>query len=224
MRAETPAPAPSSAGAREAYLRALLRADVPAARQALEDALDAGLPVRAIYLDVLQPALYEVGRLWSQAKISVAQEHLATAATQSAMARLAESLYDAPRRARGVAMVACVSDELHAVGGRMVADFLQADGWTVVFLGPLTPGDSLAALAAERRADVVAVSAALPDRIPRVADVCAALRALDPAPYILAGGQAFEGDEDRALRAGADAFAGDAEAAVAALRERFPAG
>jgi B12 binding domain len=33
-------------------------------------------------LDVLQPTLYEVGRRWSYVHISVAQEHLATAATQ----------------------------------------------------------------------------------------------------------------------------------------------
>ena len=141
----------------------------------LDDAIAAGMPVRRIYLDVLQPTLYEIGRLWSHAEISVAQEHLATAATQSAMARLAESLADGPRRVRpGTALVACVSDELHSVGGRMVADFLEADGWRVVFLGQLTPGTDLAALAAEQGAQVVALSAALPERVPRVAEVVAA--------------------------------------------------
>ena len=143
---------------------------------------------------MLQPTLYEIGRQWSLARISVAQEHLATAATQSAMARLSESLFEGPRRVRsGTAVVACVSDELHAVGGRMVADFLEADGWQVVFLGQLTPGHDLAALVAEHGAEVVALSAALPERVPRVAEVCAALRALDPAPYVLVGGQAFGG-------------------------------
>ena len=103
--------------------------------------------------------------------------------------------------------MACVSDELHAVGGRMVADFLEADGWRVAFLGQLTPGQDLAALAAEQGAQLVALSAALPERVPQVAEVCAALRGLDPAPFVLVGGQAFGGSAERALRTGADAYA-----------------
>jgi methanogenic corrinoid protein MtbC1 len=210
---------------RKDYLDALAAADLAAARSVLDDAIEAGMPVRRIYLGVLQPALYEIGRRWSHAEISVAQEHLATAATQSAMARLAERLAgDAPRRVRpGAALVACVSDELHSVGGRMVADFLEADGWRVTFLGQLTHGFELAELAAQHGVQVVALSAALPERVPRVAEVCAALRALDPAPFVLVGGQAFGGSAERALRTGADAYAADAEAAAAAVRERFPA-
>jgi len=226
MRADTAVSARNGSpeDVRDGYLGALLASDVAGAREVLDGAIAAGLPVRRIYLDVLQPTLYEIGRRWSHAEISIAQEHLATAATQSAMARLAEALSDGPRRVRPhTALVACVSDELHAVGGRMVADFLEADGWKVVFLGQLTPGTDLAALAAEQGATLVAVSAALPERVPQVAEACAALRGLDPAPYVLVGGQAFGGSAERALRTGADAYADDAEAAVRAVRERFPA-
>jgi methanogenic corrinoid protein MtbC1 len=226
MRADTAAPARDGAPehVRDGYLGALLGSDLNTARAVLDDAIAAGVPVRRIYLDVLQPTLYEIGRRWSHAEISIAQEHLATAATQSAMARLAEALSDGPRRVRpGTAVVACVSDELHAVGGRMVADFLEADGWRVAFLGQLTPGTDLAALAAEQGAALVALSAALPERVPQVAEACAALRGLDPAPFVLVGGQAFGGSPERALRTGADAYARDAEAAVRAVREHFPA-
>src|SRR5687768_586294 len=216
MGADIAAPArDGSAGhVRDGFLGALLASDLSGARRVLDEAIAAGMPVRRIYLDVLQPTLYEVGRLWSHAEISIAQEHLATAATQSAMARLAESLADGHRRLRpGTAVVACVSDELHAVGGRMVADFLEADGWRVVFLGQLTPGTDLATLAAEQGARLVALSAALPERLPLVAETCAALQRLDPAPFVLVGGQAFGGSERRALRTGADAYAPDAETA-----------
>src|SRR5215210_3898375 len=213
MRADTQAPARgrSPEQVRERYLDALAAADLAVARNVLDDAIEAGMSVRRIYLDVLQPALYEIGRRWSHAEISIAQEHLATAATQSAMARLAERLSEGGRRRvrPGSAIVACVSDELHAVGGRMVADFLEADGWRVTFLGQLTPGLGLAELAERQGAQVVALSAALPERVPRVAEVCAALRGLDPAPFVLVGGQAFGGSADRALRTGADAYAHD---------------
>lgn len=206
---------------RDAYLEALLDGDILTARRVLDDALDSGVPVRRLYLDVLQPALYEVGARWSRAEISVAQEHLATATTQSLMTRLAERLSAERRRRRGTALVACAEDELHVLGPRIVADFLQADGWDVLFLGALTPPDELAALAFQRGIDVVAISAALPERIPHVARACDALAALDPRPYVVLGGQAFAGSADRALAAGADAYAHDAAAAVALLGERF---
>jgi methanogenic corrinoid protein MtbC1 len=224
MGIETPAaPGRTPIPVRERYLRALVSADLAAARAVLDEALADGMSVAGIYLDVLQPTLYEIGRLWSHAEISVAQEHLATAATQSAMARLAERLGGRERRVRpGVALVACVSDELHAVGGRMVADFLEADGWRVVYLGALTPGRDLAALAAEHGAQVVALSAALADRVPNVAEMCASLRAIQPPPFVIVGGQAFGGSRAGALRTGADAFAADAQDAVRVLRERFP--
>jgi MerR family transcriptional regulator, light-induced transcriptional regulator len=221
--AETTAPS-SLEAAQPDYLAALLAADLSGARSVLDEAVAGGASVRAIYLEVLQPTLYEIGSMWSRAEISVAQEHLATAATQSAMARLAGTLTAGPHGTRpGVAIVACVSDEMHSLGGRMVADFLQSDGWDVQYLGQVTPADDLAALAARHGAKVVALSAALPERIPRVREVVAALRALDPPPFVLCGGQAFGGSEERALATGADAFARDADAASRVLRERFPA-
>src|SRR5215210_5471724 len=127
---------------REAYLDALVAGDLDGARRVLTGALDAGTTVRELYLGVLQPALYEVGARWSRAEISVAQEHLATAAAQAAMAGLAERLAPLPGSrgaSRGSVVIACAEDELHALGVRMVADFLEADGWGVTWIGAMTP-------------------------------------------------------------------------------------
>jgi methanogenic corrinoid protein MtbC1 len=211
--------APGALRLRDAYLSALLAADVSAARSVIEDALEAGTSAPELYLDVLQPALYEVGARWSRAEISVAQEHLATAATQSNLTWLSERLRDGDPAPRGRVIVACAEDELHMLGVRMVADFLEAAGWEVTFVGAMTPPEGLVELAP--RADVVAISAALPERIPLVARAVAALHRLPEPPYIVVGGQAFAGDEARALRTGADAWARDAQDAVRVLDARF---
>ena len=136
-----------------------------------------GIDVRTLYLQVLQPALYEIGRRWEEAEISIAQEHLATATTQSLMARLAERLEHTTPRGR-TALVAGAEGELHSIGARMVADFLEADGWDVLFVGALSPVDALAEMAADRGVDVVALSASLSERLP---EVIAAVRALGGA-------------------------------------------
>ena len=213
--------APAAAALRERYLSALLAGDTRAARGVIDAAVEAGASVRDIYLDMLQPALYEVGVRWSRAEIGVAQEHLATAATQSLMAELAARLSGgAPARGREV-VVACAEDELHSVGLRMVADFLEADGWTVTWTGAMTPAAGLLEVA--RRADAVAISAALPERISLVTRTVAALRELPRPPYVLVGGQAFAGSSERALGTGADAYAADAQEAVRVLDVAFPA-
>jgi methanogenic corrinoid protein MtbC1 len=213
--------APEALRVRDDYLAALLAADLEAARRVIAEALDAGAPARELYLQVLQPALYEVGLRWSRAEISVAQEHLATAATQSNLAWLAERLIDGERPARGRVLIACAEDELHTLGVRMVADFLEAEGWGITFVGAMTPPEGLVELAA--LADVVAISAALPERIPLVTRAVAALRGAPNAPYIVVGGQAFAGSQERALRTGADAWAADAQDAVRVLDARFAA-
>ena len=196
-----------------AYLDALLAGEVAGARRVLDEALEAGADARDIYLDVLQPALYEVGARWSRAELSVAHEHLATAAARSHMTLLAERLGTASRR-RGSVLVACPGDEMHELGARMVADFLEADGWEVLFLGALSPPAALADVVAAQAVEVVALSAALPEHVPEVAAACTVLHALDPAPRVVVGGQAFGGSPRRALATGADAYARDAREAV----------
>jgi methanogenic corrinoid protein MtbC1 len=81
---------------RQRYVDALVAGDLASAERLIEDS---GTDVRTLYLEVLQPALYEIGRRWEEAEISVAQEHLASATTQSLMARLAER-FDGDRRRR----------------------------------------------------------------------------------------------------------------------------
>ncbi|WP_187369019.1 cobalamin B12-binding domain-containing protein [Baekduia soli] len=202
----------------DAYLAAILAPDGPRAWATIRDALAAGADPRALYLDVLAPAMVEVGRLWETARIGVAQEHLATQITQTVLARLAPELEEDPTALPGrTAVVAGTPGELHAIGARMVADFLEAAGWEVLFVGPDAPGADIVDLAARRRPDVVALSTALAANVLAAGRVFAALRRLQPPPLIAAGGRAYDGDRARALVAGADIYAADPSLLLAEL-------
>src|SRR3978361_1343078 len=115
----------------EAYLAALRAGDRRRALQVVATARSAGIELRELYLEVFQPALREVGRLWQENQMTIAQEHLATAITQIAMAKLhSESIADAPRGSLTptltlTVLAACADSELHAVGLRMVCDLLE---------------------------------------------------------------------------------------------------
>ena len=205
---------------RRAYLSALLDAGPADARRVVEEAADGGLPVRTIYLEVLQPALYEVGELWASGRMTVAEEHLATATTQVLLARLAPRLRREPRVERR-AVVTSAQGELHALGARFVADFLEGDGWTVLELGASTPADALVGFVRDARPHVVAISTTLTTNLEASRDVVSLLRGLPDPPVVAVGGRAYGGDEEIARRVGADVFAADAGALADMLRRRF---
>jgi methanogenic corrinoid protein MtbC1 len=211
---------------RRRYLDELLAPDARAAWSVIVDALDEGAEPGRIYLDVLTPAMVEIGTLWETAQIGVAQEHLATQITQTVLARLAPSLEAAAAAfaaegRRRLAVVAGTPGELHAIGARMVADFLEASGWDVLLLGGDAPTGEIVDLAAARSPDVVALSTSLSFNLLAAGRVFQRLRALDPAPLLVAGGRAYEGQPDRALLAGADVFAADPEALLRELALRL---
>jgi len=207
---------------RRTYLEALLARDVGAARLAIEAALDAGVPVPEIYLGVLQPALYEVGRCWAVGNFSVAEEHSATAVTQSVLGMLGPRMRTAPKDGR-LAVVTGSPEERHALGVQMVADFLENDGWEVLNLGASTPARDLARMADTERPDVVALSTATPAGLPGAAEAVQALLALEPRPLVVLGGQLWQGRARADARMlGADLVVDDARELIALLRERFP--
>jgi signal transduction histidine kinase len=204
------------AGLAGRYLEALLAGDRQEAGRMVLAAAEGGVPVQDLYLGVFQPSQYEIGRLWQMNRISVAQEHFCTAATQLILSRLHPYVFTGERNGRTL-VAACVSGDLHEVGARMVSDFFEMAGWNTCYLGANTPTPSLVQIVEARRADVLAVSATLPSHVSAVARLIAAVRE-SPAgarTRILVGGYPFNVDPDLWRRVGADAYALDAREAVA---------
>ncbi|MFA4861471.1 B12-binding domain-containing protein [Methanoregula sp.] len=218
---------PLAAVARK-YLEALLAADRNTALAIISDQVKKGVTVREIYLNVFQPVLYEVGRLWQIRKTSVTQEHYVTGATQLIIAQLYQQLMAENRnkRRRGKTLVAaCVSDELHEMGVRMVADFFEMDGWDTYYIGANTPAPDLIAAIKEREADVVALSSTMVSHLPRIDYLIRSLRG-DPDTRqvkIIIGGYPFNIVPALWQKIGADAYAASADEAVRAGNRLSPA-
>ncbi len=194
------------------------------ARSVVNELIEAGAAPRDVYLQVLAPALQQIGTRWECGQVSVAQEHLATAVVASLMATLATTmLVDVPR-ATGRVLLACTDSEMHTIGLRMVADFLEADGWEVLYLGAATPVEAIASMARDTQPDVVGLSTALQSHLPQVQAAIASMQQLPVTPWIFVGGQAYDGVPERAYEVGADAFAADAGAASTLLSQRFAHG
>jgi MerR family transcriptional regulator, light-induced transcriptional regulator len=206
---------PLSRLARE-YVHMLLGGYRQAAGQLVFAAAGRGEPVRQLYLEVLQPALREVGRLWQMRKISVAQEHFCSAATQILMSQLLPRVLAAERCGRGV-VVACVSGDLHELGARMVSDFFEMAGWDSYFCGANTPQVAVVQLVVDRTPDVLAISATMGHHLHAVQDLIEMVRAKPRCSRlrVMVGGRPFTVDPALWRTVGADGTAADADAAVA---------
>lgn len=205
------------------YLAAVRKGDRRAASHAVERACAEGFDLRAIYLGVFQPTLREIGRLWQENLLTVAEEHLATAITQSAMLRLYGDL-EIPDGAGPTLIAACTETERHEVGLRMLCDFLDLEGWETTFLGSSVPVESLVRMVRERQPDVVALSASITPHLPQLRSTIAAIREATGTrpPMILVGGRPFLDQPQLAAALGADLVAQDAAEAARLLGERFP--
>jgi MerR family transcriptional regulator, light-induced transcriptional regulator len=174
----------------QCYLEGLLSHDRAQCRASFVQWMDADPDLRSLYEDLVQRALYEVGDRWERGRVSVATEHAATAISESLLTLAYPRLFALPRVGRS-AVVACVANEYHQIGARMVADFFELHGWRGYFLGANTPVRDVVSFAAEKHPDVLALSVSLAFNLDIVFTAATDIRTQLPDIPILVGGQAF---------------------------------
>jgi methanogenic corrinoid protein MtbC1/DNA-binding CsgD family transcriptional regulator len=173
------------------YTEALLTKDTHPrhANDLLMRALDSGVPLLTLYIEVIPTALASVGQKWESGEISVADEHIATGIVRDGLYDLSRRAERRPPRDLSI-LVAAVDEELHDLPTRILSDVLIADGWQVLCVGAATPVDALARLVIDREPDVVALSVTMAHFVPALEESVRRLRAADvPPTYILIGGQ-----------------------------------
>lgn len=200
---------------RKKFGACLLEADFRNGMKIAESILARENGQEALYLGVIKPVMYEIGRLWEQDKISTAEEHLAT----SMVGRILSGLYaklPIPLSDKGKAIVTAAPNEFHELGARILADMLEAAGWDVFFLGANTPADELIKLVGKTRPRFLAISLTMPFSIDKVAAIISKIKSdpdLEPV-RILVGGSAFNADPHLWRQTGADAWAEDPPSAI----------
>lgn len=151
----------------------------------------AGMPMETLYEEVLRPALYEVGDRWHGGSLGVDQEHEITEIVRDVITELtARHVRDRPAVTSAVA--ACVADEVHDIGLRMITSLLRAEGAEVHFLGPSVPPSSLATMVRRRAPEAVLLSVTHEAHWPAVVASIRAIRegATDgEGPRVVVGGQ-----------------------------------
>lgn len=145
-----------SASVQERLLYALLHHNTQQADQLVADAL-AVLSPEVVILDIIRSVLNEVGELWQQDKISIANEHLATNYLRQRL--LMWMVSGPPPRTQHSIVLACAPDEWHEGSLLILGALLRRRLWPIVYLGQSVPLPDLASFVHDVNPSMVVLNA-----------------------------------------------------------------
>ncbi|HWQ13336.1 MAG TPA: B12-binding domain-containing protein [Roseiflexaceae bacterium] len=146
-------------------------------------------PFERVLLDLIQPAMVEVGDRWQRGEINVAAEHYAT---EFVRRKLAGLLNVFERTAsRETIVVGCAPQELHDLGALFGSLFLMRRGWRVLYLGAQVPLADLLEAVQLVRPDLVCLSASTAETAGLLREVALELQRRFPQQRLGYGGRIF---------------------------------
>ena len=168
--------------------------------QLLENAMASGAGPEEAYLDLIAPAMTEIGARWARGEVSVADEHVASSTALRVIARLGPRT-SSPGRTTGTELLATVANDYHYLPTALLRDLLRFRGFDVQDLGANTPAQSIVDRS-KTVSDLLAigVSATLSGQDEFIRETVSLLSREVAVPVVV-GGSAFA-DDDHILSLG----------------------
>ncbi len=139
-----------------ALMDALQKSDEATAHQILDQAFALFAPEQVV-LQVIQPAMHEIGERWMRNEMTVWQEHLASnLVRQKLVAVLQAQPMLSP--AAPYLIAACAPAEEHELGLLILTLLARRNGWRTAYLGQETPLTDLADLARNSKPNLIVIS------------------------------------------------------------------
>lgn len=142
----------------ESFSELLLSDNEAEATAQLIDAYLQNHALATIFDTTITDAMHRVGDLWFNGTITIADEHLATRVMLSALQKLRGIVV--PGQATGLKAVSCgIEGDLHELPIHLAEIIFESEGWDISNLGPNTPLFSLRDMVAQKKPDLVCISA-----------------------------------------------------------------
>jgi corrinoid protein of di/trimethylamine methyltransferase len=181
-----------------------------------EQAIAAGVDLRACIEDGYVAGIEEVGRLWAEGEFFLPELMQGADAMKAAMAVLRPALVgaDSPADAGPTIVIGTVQGDIHDIGKTLVATFMEANGFRVVDLGRDVPLQAFVDAAERESAPLIGLSALLTTTMPGQRGVVEILeeRGLRSRVAVLVGGAPVTRAYAESI--GADGYAANAVEAV----------
>ncbi len=175
---------------KDKYIVYLLEGNKQECLKIINDLLKNRIDIKELYIELLQYSLYHVGKLWEYNKISVAKEHLATSITEFILNTIYPKIFTSERIGKK-AIVACLPNEFHQIGAKMVADIFELNSWDAYFLGSNVPSNDLMNMIADVKPDLIGISMSIYFNISELVKVLNEINNSFTEQRIIVGGQGF---------------------------------
>lgn len=172
------------------FLNSLLNGERKHCSALIRKALDQQGNIIPVYEEIIKPSLYHVGELWENNKITVASEHMATSIVEFILNEIYVDIISEHRLGKKV-VVACVENEFHQVGIKMVADVFEKNGWDTCFLGANVPTSDLISFIKIQNPVLLALSFSIISHLSVLERMLMHIQNSLPNLPVLVGGQAF---------------------------------
>jgi len=180
------------------YLKDLLAGRRSRCQQTVRILIDNDIDVKRIYVDLFQRSMYQVGEFWEENRITVANEHLAAAITESLISLIYPKIFSRQQSGKK-AVIACTVNEYHQIGAKMVTDILEMNGWDGYFLGANTSPEEVLPNIQEIQPDLVGFSLSIPSNLDNLKHTIEMVKTDFPRLELVYGGQAFRWIEKEAI-------------------------
>jgi len=196
---------------------AVLAFDEETAKAKTQAELDGGTDIGTILNDGLISAMDEVGERFSSGELFVPEMLMAAQAMKAGLKILKPHLSAGQSKSKGVVVIGTVKGDLHDIGKNLVSMMMEGAGFEVVDLGVDVESEKFVKTAAEKNANVIALSALLTTTMPSMESTVKAVKEAGMTTRTIIGGapvtQAF------ADQIGADGYSADAPGAVKLVKQ-----
>jgi len=191
---------PASATADD-FAAALTAGDPERAERAARSLLSAGMPLLTLY-ELLTDTMEQIGDHWASGEMTVADEHLTTAAAGRVVSRLRGA---PPHAVRGTVVLATPAGEQHVLGIQVLEHLFEEARFRALALGDLPTADLADLIARTELVRAVLFSCHMPPNSRALRAAVLAVRAAAPDAQIIVGGPAFAKPSASDKRCGAHA-------------------
>jgi len=198
----------------EAILAGNSAAAVAAARQALSEGAD---PLDLV-LHGISPAMAEVGRRFEAGDYFVPELLISARATKEVFVLIRPLLAKQGAQPTGRVVLGTVQGDLHDIGKNLVAALLEGGGFEVIDLGVSVSPEKFIAAVADKKAQIVGLSALLTTTLPAMKTTLDAFRSAglrDRVKVMIGGAPVTQSFADTI---GADGYGENAASAVQLAR------
>ena len=196
---------------------AVLAFDEATVKAKTQAELDAGTDLGRILNEGLIQAMDDVGEKFSAGDLFVPEMLMAAQAMKGGLEIIKPLLTAGQSSSKGTVVIGTVKGDLHDIGKNLVAMMMEGAGFEVVDLGVDVESEKFVAVAAEKKADVIALSALLTTTMPAMQTTVTAVKEAGMTVKTIVGGapvtQAF------ADQIGADGYSADAPGAVKLVKQ-----